>query len=184
MGIVLRREDITPSKVYTYFPEIKNSSLQMAIVHLSKSIGYTGIIEKNLKDDVEADKMGDDLGVRVLCEISQNPELYEKLISEITHNGKELITRSKLTMTDLDKKFQFLKQQDESKGNAKSFPDSTKRHVTFGQNIIVEIESDKSINKKSINKPLKSKPNNEELPKTDVISNSSKRNSKEKDKEK
>lgn len=74
--------------------------------------------------------------------------------------------------------------QDESKGNAKSFPDSTKKHVTFGQNVIVEIESDKSINKKSINKPLKSKPNNEELPKTDVISNSSKRNSKEKDKEK
>ena len=73
--------------------------------------------------------------------------------------------------------------QDESKGNAKSFPDSTKKHVTFGQNIIVEIESDKSINKKSINQPLKSKPN-EELPKTDVISNSSKRNSKEKDKEK
>ena len=80
----------------------------MAIVHLSKSIGYTGIIEKNLKDDVEADKISDDLGVRVLCEISQNPELYEKLISEITHNGKGLITRLKLTMTDLDEKFQFL----------------------------------------------------------------------------
>ena len=64
-----------------------------------------------------------------------------------------------------------------------SFPDSTKKHVTFGQKVIVEIESDKSINKKSINQPLKSKPN-EELLKTDVISNSSKRNSKEKDKEK
>ena len=85
----------------------------MAIVHLSKSIGCTGIIEKNLKEDVEADKISDNLGVRVLCEISQNPELYEKLISEITHNdnGKELITRSEQTMTDLDKKFQFLKQQ-------------------------------------------------------------------------
>ena len=109
--IVLRREDITPSSIYTYFPEIKNSTLQMAIVHLSKSIGCTGIIEKNLKEDVEADKISDNLGVRVLCEISQNPELYEKLISEITHNGKELITRSKQTMTDLDKKFQFLKKQ-------------------------------------------------------------------------
>ena len=77
----------------------------------------------------------------------------------------------------------MLIQDESNKGNAKSFPDATKKHVTFGQNVIVEIESDKSKNKKSIKQPLKSKPN-EELPKSDVISNSSKRNSKEKDKEK
>ena len=77
----------------------------------------------------------------------------------------------------------MLIQDESNKGNAKSFSDATKKHVTFGQNVIVEIESDKSKNKKSIKQPLKSKPN-EELPKSDVISNSSKRNSKEKDKEK
>ena len=72
--------------------------------------------------------------------------LYMKLKQDVT--------------TNVTSKIEKLKPRERS--------ESPKKHVTFGENIIVEIKSDKKQSKKQI-KPSKSKANNQSAKKVDLV---------------
>lgn len=165
------RIELSKEGIYSKFPIFRNAGLQMALVDLVQSLDTGGAVENLMREDVKRGlkTVSNHFGVELIISALQDDTLKGEIakglqsLTQDTHQLDSLKTSLQNRFNELKVKFLVIKSpfygnqikvSSESAESTKTRErsESPKKHVTFGDNTIVEIESDKKKSSKKVDK--------------------------------